>query len=185
MMKSLRAFGIGIFLAGAAFGVQNFVVDKHDDKPVKQQKVAANNDKLAAAQQQNEKLVVQVETLEKKLKAQQEKTKKATEQAKAAKEKAEKTATTKEQTAKTTAPATPTTTKPTTTPANGNYNLTITSAMGSTEISNQLQKAGVISNAREFEQYIISHNKATSLQNGTFHLKKGMSYDDILTQIAK
>lgn len=182
MMKSLRAFGIGIFLAGAAFGVQNFVVDKNDDKPVKQQKVAANDDKLAAAQQQNKKLVAQVETLEKKLKAQQEKTKKATEQAKAAKEKA---ATTKEQTAKTTAPVTPTTTKPTTTQANANYNLTITSAMGSTEISNQLQKAGVISNAREFEQYIISHNKATSLQNGTFHLKKGMSYDDILKQIAK
>lgn len=181
-MKPLRAFGIGIFLAGAAFGVQQYVADKPDEKPTKQTKVvAANDDKLVAMQQKNDKLKAQVATLEKKLATQKEKAKKATAQAKAAKKKAEEAA--KETVAKTETPKTPAT--PVTKPASDDYNLTITSGMGSTEITKQLQHAGVISNAREFEQYIISHNKATSLQNGTFHLKKGMSYDAILNEIAK
>lgn len=179
-MKPLRAFGIGIFLAGAAFGVQNFTADQPDDKPTKQTKVAANDDKLAAMQQQNDKLTTQIETLEKKLTTQKEKAKKASEQAKAAKKKVDDL--TKDATEKTEAKKTAT---PASKPVSDHYNLTITSSMGSTEITKQLQHAGIISNAREFEQYIVSHNKATSLQNGTFHLKKGMSYDAILKEIAK
>jgi predicted flap endonuclease-1-like 5' DNA nuclease len=187
-MKPLRAFGIGIFLAGAAFGVQHYVADKPDDKPTKQTKViAANDDKLEAMQQKNDKLTAQVATLEKKLATQKAKAKKAAAEAKTAKKKAEEAA--KQTAVKTESPKAPASVTPTTAPAakpaSDQYNLTITSAMGSTEITKQLQHAGIISNAREFEQYIIAHNKATSLQNGTFQLKKGMSYDAILNEIAQ
>lgn len=60
------------------------------------------------------------------------------------------------------------------------YTLHIETGMGTTEITNTLQKDGIISDAREFEQYIIDQGQATRLQNGSFTLQKDMSYAAIL-----
>lgn len=60
------------------------------------------------------------------------------------------------------------------------YTLQIETGMGTTEITNTLQKDGIISDAREFEQYIIDQGQATRLQNGSFTLQKNMSYAAIL-----
>ncbi|WP_186439518.1 endolytic transglycosylase MltG [Kurthia sp. Dielmo] len=57
--------------------------------------------------------------------------------------------------------------------------------MGTTEITNTLQKDGIISDAREFEQYIIDQGQATRLQNGSFTLQKDMSYAAILKALTK
>jgi len=162
-MKSLRAFGIGIFLAGAAFTVYQQVDDRSATKQDEKAKTTYETT-IHKLEKSNAALTDEVARLEEQLSAQKEK---------AASSKKEKVATTSHEKKQ---------------PGNiaaKDYHLKITSAMGSTEITTQLQKAGIIANARDFEKHIIAKHKATSLQNGTFHIKKGMSYDDILSIIAK
>lgn len=162
-MKSLRAFGIGIFLAGAAFTIYQQV----DNRSAVQQDEKAKTTyetTIHKLEKSNAALTDEVARLEKQLSTQKEKA------ASSKKETADTASHEKNQ------------------PGNiaaKDYDLNITSAMGSTEITTQLQQAGIIANARDFEKHIIAKHKATNLQNGTFHIKKGMSYDDILNVIAK
>lgn len=160
-MKSLRAFGIGIFLTGAALAIYQQVDDRSTTK--NDEKIKTNYETtITKLEKNNATLTDEVDRLEKQL------------------------ATTKEAEKKkeTTATTSPKKKHPGNIAAK-NYDLEITDSMGSTEITTQLQHAGIIANAHDFEKYIVAKHKATSLQNGTFHIKKGMNYDEILAIIAK
>lgn len=162
MKSSLRAFGIGLFVAGATLGIVHATTKEQPTQQTAASTQTTDNDAAVAGQlkalqqqksaleQENEALEQRINKLEKKLKQQQ------------------------------TTEVKPTTeTKPTTN-STPTYTLHIASGMGTTEITDTLKKAGIISNAREFEQYIIDKGQATKLQNGSFSVNKNMSYEEIL-----
>ena len=155
MKSSLRAFGIGLFVAGAALGIVNATTKEQPTQQTMSKqttdKDAAGAGQLKALQQQNNALEQENEALEQRINKLKKKLK-------------------QQQT---------TEAKPTTQSA-PTYALHIASGMGTTEITDTLKKAGIISNAREFEQYIIDEGQATKLQNGSFFLNKNMSYEEIL-----
>lgn len=65
------------------------------------------------------------------------------------------------------------------------YELEIKSGMSTAEISSLLVNAGIIGDAAEFEQYLISENYNTKVQVGTFELTNKMSIDEIARIITK
>ncbi|MFE8702462.1 aminodeoxychorismate lyase [Cytobacillus sp. FJAT-54145] len=65
------------------------------------------------------------------------------------------------------------------------YELEIKSGMSTAEISSLLANAGIIGDAAEFEQYLISENYNTKVQVGTFELTNKMSKDEIARIITK
>lgn len=140
MNASLRSFGIGLFVAGAALGIVQLTSKDSPDTQLS----AKDTTTVAALEKENAALKKDVTALEKKLTQQ------------------------KQQSAK--KDNTPST-----------YTLHIESGMGTTEITNTLQKDGIISDARKFEQYIVDQGQATKLQDGSFTLQKDMSYADILS----
>lgn len=140
MNASLRSFGIGLFVAGAALGIVQITSKDSPDTQLSKEASTART-AVDTLEKENAALKKDIATLEKKIKKQQA-------------------------TKKDTAPAT--------------YTLHIETGMGTTEITDTLQKDGIISDAREFEQYIVQKGEATKLQNGSFKLQKDMSYADIL-----
>lgn len=148
MNASLRSFGIGLFVAGAALGIVQVTSKESPNTQLsaKDDTTAAAN--VAALEKENAALKKEVATLEKKVKQQKQQASK-----------------------KETTPAT--------------YTLHIETGMGTTEITNTLQKDGIISDARKFEQYIVDEGQSTKLQNGSFTLQKDMSYADILAVLTK
>lgn len=147
MSASLRSFGIGLFVAGAALGMVQLTSKESPDTQQSVKDTSTTATTVKTLEKENAALKKELKALEKKLKKQQQK-----------------------QPAK----------KETAT-----YTLHIEMGMGTTEITNTLQKDGIISDAREFEQYIIDQGQATRLQNGSFTLQKDMSYAAILKALTK
>jgi len=147
MSASLRSFGIGLFVAGAALGMVQLTSKESPDTQQSVKDTSTTATTVKTLEKENAALKKELTALEKKLKKQQQKqpAKKAT----------------------------------------ATYTLHIETGMGTTEITNTLQKDGIISDAREFEQYIIDQGQATRLQNGSFTLQKDMSYAAILKALTK
>lgn len=74
----------------------------------------------------------------------------------------------------------PTTEKPTTGDnTEVTCTITVTNRTASHHVAYQLQEAGIIDNAEEFNSYLIDNGYAYRIQNGTFTFKKGMSYKEM------
>ena len=57
--------------------------------------------------------------------------------------------------------------------------LTVTNRTGSDDVAYMLAQAGIIEDAEEFNEYLISNGYAYRIQNGTFTFKKGMTYKEM------
>ena len=68
-----------------------------------------------------------------------------------------------------------------TTPVNSmtEYEFTIVSGMDSVAVSILLERAGIISNATDFDKYLVSNGYAERIRVGTFKIKEGSSFSDI------
>jgi cell division septation protein DedD len=60
---------------------------------------------------------------------------------------------------------------------------TITRGMGSSEVADVLVQAGVIKDAKDFNESIIKAGKASNIKVGEFKVKKDASYDEIIKLI--
>lgn len=67
--------------------------------------------------------------------------------------------------------------QPTTSPELIDIN--ISSGMNSESVSDALEAAGVIHNAKEFNQYLVENNMGRYIKSGEYRLKSGMSYKEI------
>ncbi|WP_066049677.1 hypothetical protein [Robertmurraya korlensis] len=65
------------------------------------------------------------------------------------------------------------------------YKLTIISGMQSSEIAQLLKDAGIITDAFDFEQYLISTGYHTKVQLGEFVVKSDMTYEQLAKIITK
>jgi len=63
--------------------------------------------------------------------------------------------------------------------------ITIKQGMTSDSVSKLLYKAGIVDDAKEFNNYIIKAGKSTKILIGEFTIRKGASYDDIIKMIAE
>lgn len=55
----------------------------------------------------------------------------------------------------------------------------------SVSVAQKLEKAGLVESATEFEGYISNMDKADKIQSGSFEIKKGSSFEEILNTITK
>lgn len=67
----------------------------------------------------------------------------------------------------------------------GTVVIKITDSDTSVTVAEKMADAGLVESATEFEGYITNNNKADSLQTGTFKIKKGSSFKEILNKITK
>ncbi|MEK3991193.1 MULTISPECIES: endolytic transglycosylase MltG [Robertmurraya] len=163
----LRAFAFGLLLSTCIFGTYYYF----------------SGDNGAAAKLSNEELIAQVEDKGYKVveeKAYEEleakaKDAEATPPEEETKE-TEQTDTTKEETAKEEEqPA----------EAVKEYKLNIISGMQSSEIATLLKDAGIITDAFEFEQYLINTGYHTKVQLGEFVVKSDMTFEQLAKIITK
>jgi len=61
----------------------------------------------------------------------------------------------------------------------------ITDDDSSVSVAKKLEKAGLVESATEFEGYISNMDKADKIQSGSFEIKKGSSFEEILNTITK
>ncbi len=59
----------------------------------------------------------------------------------------------------------------------------IKGGMSSDSVASVLQEAGVIKNAKKFNEYIIKKGKASVIRVGNYSISEGASYDDIIRKI--
>ena len=59
------------------------------------------------------------------------------------------------------------------------YEFTIVSGMGSSQVAQLLYSAGIIDNMEEFDRYLVSNGYAERIRTGTFKVRAGNSYMDI------
>lgn len=57
--------------------------------------------------------------------------------------------------------------------------ISISSGMNSESVSEALQAAGVIDNAKDFNQYLVENNMGRYIKSGDYSLRNGMSYEEI------
>lgn len=57
--------------------------------------------------------------------------------------------------------------------------ITVTSGMYSEAVSQKLEEAGIVSNWREFNEYLTSNGYAERLQTGTHSFNSGMSFNEM------
>ncbi|MGG3574757.1 hypothetical protein ABES25_09710 [Bacillus gobiensis] len=67
----------------------------------------------------------------------------------------------------------------------GNYKLTIQDGMSSADVSNQLEKDGLIPSARDFNDYVIDGGYHTKVRAGDFELKYGMGFKQIVNVLTR
>lgn len=67
----------------------------------------------------------------------------------------------------------------------GTVVIKITDSDTSVTVAEKIADAGLVESATEFEGYITNNNKADKLQTGTFKIKKGSSFKEILNKITK
>ncbi|MBS4217145.1 endolytic transglycosylase MltG [Bacillus sp. FJAT-49711] len=70
-------------------------------------------------------------------------------------------------------------------PIEKHFQLVITEGMSSKEICSQLEDAGLIDDAEDFNDYLANQNLQRYIQIGTYDLNDSMSYEDISSIIAK
>lgn len=63
--------------------------------------------------------------------------------------------------------------------------ITIKGGTSSMTICQNLQKAGLIENATEFDTYLIENGYASRIRAGTYDLKMGMSFQDLAESISR
>ncbi len=63
--------------------------------------------------------------------------------------------------------------------------VSISSGMNSERVSDALEAAGVINNAKEFNQYLIENNMGRYIKSGEYRLRSGMSYAQIADILQK
>lgn len=163
----LRAFAFGILLSTCIFGSYYYFSGENG----------------AAGKMSNKELIAQIEddgykvVEEKKYAELEAKAKEAeaspTEQTEETKEK-EQTETTKEEA-----------TKEEEKPAVKEYKINIISGMTSSEIATMLKDAGILTDAFDFEQYLINSGYHTNVQLGEFVVKSDMTYEQIAKIITK
>ncbi|MGI8383349.1 hypothetical protein [Robertmurraya sp. P23] len=164
----LRAFAFGLLLSTCIFGTYYYF----------------SGDNGAAAKLSNEELIAQVE--DKGYKVVDEK---AYEELEAKAKDAEATPTEEEETKET--EQTDTTkeeaAKEEEKPAEAvkEYKLNIISGMQSSEIATLLKDAGIITDAFDFEQYLINTGSHTKVQLGEFVVKSDMTYEQLAKIITK
>ena len=61
---------------------------------------------------------------------------------------------------------------------------TVSSGTSSDSISRKLKEAGLIEDANEFDNYLISNGYSGRIRVGTYELKKGMTFEEIATIIS-
>ncbi len=67
--------------------------------------------------------------------------------------------------------------------ANGKITFTVEKGMSSNMVSKMLVTKGLITDAEDFNQYIVSVGKASIIRVGTYSVPEGASYEDIVTAI--
>jgi predicted flap endonuclease-1-like 5' DNA nuclease len=165
----LRAFAFGLLLSTCIFGTYYYF----------------SGDNGAAAKLSNEELIAQVE--EKGYKVVDEKAYEELE----AKAKDTEATPTEEETKETETEQTDTTkeeaAKEEEKPAEAvkEYKLNIISGMQSSEIATLLKDAGIITDAFDFEQYLINTGYHTKVQLGEFVVKSDMTYEQLAKIITK
>ncbi|MCJ8006836.1 endolytic transglycosylase MltG [Lederbergia wuyishanensis] len=65
------------------------------------------------------------------------------------------------------------------------YEIVIPEGVSSIEISTELEDAGIIDNAEDFNNYLANKNLQRYIQFGKFELNDSMSYEEICNVIAK
>ncbi|MBW8348118.1 endolytic transglycosylase MltG [Bacillus sp. IITD106] len=66
-----------------------------------------------------------------------------------------------------------------------NYQLVISEGMSSKEICTELENAGLIDDAEDFNDYLANKNLQKNIQIGTYELNDKMTYEEISNIIAK
>ena len=66
----------------------------------------------------------------------------------------------------------------------GSIKVTITKGMTSEKFSSNLEKLGIVDDWKALNNYIVRNGYALRIQIGTFTLKKGMSYAQIVSIVA-
>lgn len=156
MNKTLRNIGIGLFLAGAAFQIEEFV-EKEDIASTS----AITNDAYEQAQQELTDVKNQLAALQLDLnKAQQSQTKEP------------KNTDVTEKTAETT-------------PTEASMTLSIQIGMTSSEISTKLEDAGIILNRVDMDNYLSDQGLAGRIQIGNYELNSSMSLKQIAETITR
>ncbi|MCM3599577.1 hypothetical protein M3175_02460 [Robertmurraya korlensis] len=163
----LRAFAFGLLLSTCIFGSYYYLSGDHGAASK-----LSNKELIAQVEDKGYKVVEQkaYEELEAKAKdAEATPTKEETKET-------EQTNTTKEEAAKEEEqPA----------EAVKEYKLTIISGMQSSEIATLLKDAGIITDAFDFEQYLIKSGYHTKVQLGEFVVKSDMTYEQLAKIITK
>ncbi|MBU8905716.1 endolytic transglycosylase MltG [Desertibacillus haloalkaliphilus] len=62
--------------------------------------------------------------------------------------------------------------------------LTIERGMSSSEVANELEKANIINDQHEFQNYLHEHNLTQSINIGEYQLNSEMSFEEIATIIS-
>ncbi|MGF7144741.1 hypothetical protein HNQ56_003173 [Anaerotaenia torta] len=70
-------------------------------------------------------------------------------------------------------------------PAEELITFTVVRGMYSGEVSKVLEEAGLIQDAKDFNQYIIKKGKASVIRVGSFTLPMGATYDEIIKEITE
>lgn len=78
-----------------------------------------------------------------------------------------------------------TTTAPTKKPSKEDVVVSVVRGMSSDSVAKMLKNAGIIDDSKEFNNYIIDKGKASRIRVGTYSIKPGTSYDEIISIIAK
>lgn len=73
----------------------------------------------------------------------------------------------------------PATTQASTTVSSTPVSITIEAGESSDDVASKLEKAGIIKNAKEFVDYLVSKNIAENIWTGTFEIKPGSSFEEI------
>ncbi|MBK3493990.1 endolytic transglycosylase MltG [Viridibacillus sp. YIM B01967] len=154
--SSIRAFGIALFVAGASFTTADFLTQDDNTEAAK-----ANLPKGSVIIKKNELETINVEAAE-------------------AKEQLAKIQTDYNALKNNTV-----TTKTLAKKQVNSYTLVIKKGMGTSEVSETLEKAGMIKDAGDFELYIIKNDKASSLQIGSYDLTVNMTTAQIAKKITR
>ena len=60
------------------------------------------------------------------------------------------------------------------------YTFTINSSENSADVARRLEKAGIVDDASDFDQYLVKNSYDTKLSPGTYSLQRGMTYSEIV-----
>jgi hypothetical protein len=155
MNKTIRNIGIGLFLAGAAFQIEE-IVDKEEITSTS----TITEDDYEQAQQELTEVKKQLAELQLDLNTAQQDQSNAT-------DKVVETATTEQ------------------TPTVASMTLSVEVGMASSEISAQLEEAGIILNKVDMDNYLSDQGLAERIQIGNYELNSSMSLKQIAETITR